>query len=85
MTAPFVGREAELASLTVDLDAAVGGHGGVVLLGGEPGIGKTRLAEELAAKATERGALVLWGRCWEGGCSSSWRPSPACCSGPRAT
>jgi DNA-binding CsgD family transcriptional regulator/tetratricopeptide (TPR) repeat protein len=63
---PFVGREAELAALAADLDAAASGRGGVVLLAGEPGIGKTRLAEELAAKATTRGALVLWGRCWEG-------------------
>jgi DNA-binding CsgD family transcriptional regulator len=45
----------------------------VVLLAGEPGIGKTRLAEELAAQATARGALVLWGRCWEGeGAPAYW-------------
>jgi DNA-binding CsgD family transcriptional regulator len=73
VTTPFVGREAELAALTADLDAAVGGRGGVVLLGGEPGIGKTRLAEELAAQATAHGALVLWGRCWEGeGAPAFW-------------
>jgi predicted ATPase len=70
---PFVGREAELGALTADLDAAVGGRGGVVLLAGEPGIGKTRLAEELAAQATARGVLVLWGRCWEGeGAPAFW-------------
>jgi DNA-binding CsgD family transcriptional regulator len=70
---PFVGREAELAVLTADLDAAVGGRGGVVLLAGEPGIGKTRLAEELAAAAASRGVLVLWGRCWEGeGAPAFW-------------
>jgi DNA-binding CsgD family transcriptional regulator len=70
---PFVGREAELAALTADLDAAVGGRGGVVLLAGEPGIGKTRLDEELAAAATARDALVLWGRCWEGeGAPAFW-------------
>jgi predicted ATPase len=63
VTTPYVGREAELAALAADLDAAVAGRGGVVLLAGEPGIGKTRLAEELAARAAARGALVLWGRC----------------------
>ncbi|HEV3292232.1 MAG TPA: AAA family ATPase, partial [Streptosporangiaceae bacterium] len=73
MTTPFVGRVGELAALTADLDAAVGGHGGVVLVVGEPGIGKTRLAEELAARAIGRGAVVLWGRCWEGaGAPSFW-------------
>jgi predicted ATPase len=73
VTTPFVGREAELAVLAAELDAAVGGRGGVVLLAGEPGIGKTRLAEELAAQATARGALVLWGRCWEGeGAPAFW-------------
>ena len=73
MTTPFVGREAELAALAVDLDAAAGGRGGVVLLAGEPGVGKTRLAEELAAQATTQGAVVLWGRCWEGeGAPAFW-------------
>jgi eukaryotic-like serine/threonine-protein kinase len=73
VTTPFVGRAGELAALTADLDAAVGGHGGVVLVAGEPGIGKTRLAEELAARATVRGAVVLWGRCWEGaGAPAFW-------------
>jgi DNA-binding CsgD family transcriptional regulator len=71
-TTPFVGREAELAALTACLDAAAG-QGGVVLLAGEPGIGKTRLAEELVAAATARGALCLWGRCWEGeGAPAFW-------------
>ena len=73
MTTPFVGRAGELAALTADLDAAVGGRGGVVLVAGEPGIGKTRLAEELAARASGRGAVVLWGRCWEGaGAPAFW-------------
>jgi DNA-binding CsgD family transcriptional regulator len=73
VTTPFVGREAELAALTADLDAAAGGRGGVVLVAGEPGIGKTRLVEELAAQATVCGALVLWGRCWEGeGAPAFW-------------
>ena len=73
MTTPFVGREAELAVLTAGLEAASGGRGTVVLLAGEPGIGKTRLAEELTAAAAARGALALWGRCWEGeGAPAFW-------------
>jgi len=73
VTTPFVGRAGELATLAADLDAAVDGRGGVVLVAGEPGIGKTRLAEELAARAAGRGAAVLWGRCWEGeGAPAFW-------------
>jgi len=60
VTTPFVGRATELAAVAADLDAAAGGRGGVVLLAGEPGIGKTRLAEEVAAAAAARGALALW-------------------------
>src|SRR5829696_4752757 len=70
---PFVGRSRELALLRERLAAAVQGHGGVTLLLGEPGIGKTRLAEELGAAAGAQGARVLWGRCWEGeGAPAFW-------------
>lgn len=67
-SAPFVGRQAELAALSPALRDALAGAGRVVLLAGEPGIGKTRLAEELAGYAAQQGASVLWGRCseWEG-------------------
>jgi YVTN family beta-propeller protein len=69
----FVGRERELAALTAGLDDAFAGHGRLFLISGEPGIGKTRLAEELAACARERGADVLVGRCWEaGGAPAFW-------------
>jgi len=45
------------------LDDAVAGHVQLVVLTGEPGIGKTSTAEQLAARA--HGVAVLWGRCWE--------------------
>jgi DNA-binding SARP family transcriptional activator len=57
----FVGRERELAELVGGLDDAFAGRGGPFLLGGEPGIGKSRLAEELIAQARTRGARVLVG------------------------
>ena len=61
----FVGRQTEMAELTATLDAALTGQGRLIMLAGEPGIGKTRTAQELAALAEERGAQVLWGRCYE--------------------
>jgi AAA ATPase domain len=64
---PLIGREPELAALRADLEAALGGSGRVVLLGGEPGIGKTRLASVLAEEAESRGVPVWWGRGWEDG------------------
>src|SRR4051794_25267274 len=57
----FVGRVAERARLVACLDAARQGEPGLVLLGGEAGIGKTRLATELATVAGTRGALVANG------------------------
>ena len=60
----FVGRQREMAELTAALDDALSGHGRVVMLVGEPGIGKTRTTQELASDAENRGALVLWGRCF---------------------
>jgi len=62
----FVGREQELGTLAELLDQAAQGSGDLVLLGGQAGIGKTRIAEELAALAQARGLPVLWGRCHEG-------------------
>ena len=62
----FVGRTAELEALRVRIDAAVAGRGGLALVAGEPGIGKTRIAEEAAQYAWAKTARVLWGECWEG-------------------
>src|SRR5262245_61747320 len=64
-TAGFVGRQRELGELSGALEGAAAGRGALFLLIGEPGIGKTRLAGELAAQAAERGMSALWGRCWE--------------------
>ena len=61
----FVGRERELERLREAVDAALAGRGSLQLLVGEPGIGKTRGAEELATYARVSGARVYWGRCRE--------------------
>jgi predicted ATPase len=71
-TGTFVGRDQELAEMLRSLDAAESGQGRLVLLGGEPGIGKTRLADELTIRAADRGDLVLWGRAWRTGLGC-WR------------
>jgi DNA-binding SARP family transcriptional activator/tetratricopeptide (TPR) repeat protein len=70
----FVGREPELEELRGGLDAAVAGRGGLFLLVGEPGIGKSRLADELIRQARARGARVLVGRCWEAGGAPPYWP-----------
>jgi predicted ATPase len=61
----FVGRHQELVVLRSALEEALSGRGRLVMLAGEPGIGKTRTAQDLAAYAQTRGAQVLWGRCYE--------------------
>ena len=69
----FVGRVRELRQLDAALGEAVDGRGRLCLIAGEPGIGKTRLAECVAARGGERGATVIWGRCWEGeGAPAFW-------------
>ena len=70
----FVGRERELGELRAGLDDALAGRGRLFLLVGEPGIGKSRLAEELIAQARARGARVLVGRCWEAGGAPAYWP-----------
>jgi DNA-binding CsgD family transcriptional regulator len=61
----FVGRQRELETLWAALEGALAGRGGMVMLVGEPGIGKTRTAQQFAAHAAQRGAPVFWGRCYE--------------------
>ena len=62
---PFVGREAERENLGRCLDQVTRGQGALVMIGGEPGVGKTRLAEEVLLEARQRGLLSLTGHCYE--------------------
>jgi len=69
----FVGREREVGELCAAVEAAENGRGSLFLLCGEPGIGKTRLADRVADLAAGRGVLVLWGRAFEGeGAPAFW-------------
>ncbi len=70
----FIGRQRELAELNAALEDAGRGRGQLFLLSGEPGIGKTRLAEEVAREAGNRGMRAVWGRCWEGGGAPPYWP-----------
>ena len=83
----MVGRDRELARVTALLDDVLAGRGRLVLCTGEAGIGKTRLAEELAAAAVARGVPVAWARAADQGSSPPyglWRlllAEPAVCTG----
>jgi predicted ATPase len=61
----FVGRQREMGELKGALEQALSGQGRLVMLAGEPGIGKTRTVQELASYAASRGTRVLWGWCYE--------------------
>ncbi|HJP65440.1 MAG TPA: AAA family ATPase, partial [Actinomycetota bacterium] len=71
---PFVGRAAEVDQLKGALSAATDGHGSLVLISGEPGIGKSRLIATIAELAEAKGWAVLVGRCWEGGGAPAYWP-----------
>jgi class 3 adenylate cyclase/tetratricopeptide (TPR) repeat protein len=62
----FVGRRAELAALRAAFERSAAGGRQVMLVGGEPGVGKSRLAAEFAREVHAEGANVLFGRCDEG-------------------
>ena len=58
----FVGRQRAMDGLRAALEDSIAGHGRLAMMVGEPGIGKTRTAEELAAYAETQGVQILWGR-----------------------
>jgi hypothetical protein len=63
----FVGRETELRELHAAFDAALSGQGSLVMVVGEPGIGKTAVCEQLATYTALRGGKTLTGHCYEEG------------------
>jgi DNA-binding SARP family transcriptional activator len=70
----LIGRERELAMLLTGLSNAVAGRGSLFLVSGDPGIGKSRLADEVVEQARERGAVALVGRAWEAGGAPAYWP-----------
>ncbi|HXR97938.1 MAG TPA: protein kinase [Terriglobales bacterium] len=71
---PPFGREAELAQLTKQLAEALAGRGSMVLIGGEPGIGKSHLTAALVDEARRRGAAAVTGHCHEMEGSAAYAP-----------
>ncbi|MDX6678532.1 MAG: eukaryotic-like serine/threonine-protein kinase, partial [Solirubrobacteraceae bacterium] len=70
----LVGRGRELEQLDAALSDAIARRGGVVVVTGEPGIGKTALARAFVEHAGERGASWAWGTCWDGGGAPAYWP-----------
>jgi DNA-binding SARP family transcriptional activator len=70
----YFGRAREVSRLQARFDEAAAGRGGVVLLAGEPGIGKSHALQQLADAARARAAVVLAGRCVEGGWAPPFHP-----------
>ena len=72
--APLVGRDAELGLLAAGLEDALAGRGRLFVVIGATGAGKTKLADEIASLAKQRGARILWGRGWSGGGAPAYWP-----------
>jgi tetratricopeptide (TPR) repeat protein len=70
----IVGRDREVSRLTDAIEDLAEGRGSTWFLTGEPGIGKSRLAEEVGSITRERGMRTFWGRCWEAGGAPAYWP-----------
>ncbi|MBM0274680.1 ATP-binding protein [Micromonospora tarensis] len=70
----IIGRDHPVALLRAELDRASTSHGGLVLVTGEPGIGKTTLVTSAAREARQRGALVLGAACWDSDTAPGYWP-----------
>jgi tetratricopeptide (TPR) repeat protein len=73
-TGDFVGRVHELQALRDGLNQARSRRGALFLIGGEPGIGKSRMVDEFTREARQEGARVLWGKGWEGAGAPAYWP-----------
>lgn len=71
---PLVARDAERRELSRSLDAAASGRGRLVLLGGEPGVGKSRLAQDAIAEARGRGFQTFAGHCYDTESATPYNP-----------
>ncbi|MGH2695181.1 MAG: ATP-binding protein, partial [Actinomycetota bacterium] len=69
-----MGRERELSELVTAYEDVEAGRGRLFLICGDPGIGKSRLADQFGTEVAARGARVLWGRCWEAGGAPAYWP-----------
>src|SRR5208282_1192434 len=72
--APPIGRREELRLLTDASRDSAAGNGRFYMVAGEPGIGKTRLAQEFCREAKSNGHAIAWSRCWEGQGSPPYWP-----------
>ncbi|GAA3545295.1 hypothetical protein GCM10022419_026910 [Nonomuraea rosea] len=70
----LIGREHPAALLRAEISRVIGSHGGLVLITGEAGIGKTTLVASAAAEARQQGALVAGGACWDAGSAPGYWP-----------
>ncbi|MDG4759841.1 AAA family ATPase [Micromonospora sp. WMMD710] len=70
----IIGRDHPAGLLRAELDRAATSHGGLVLVTGEPGIGKTTLVTSAARQARQRGALVLGAACWDSDSAPGYWP-----------